>query len=70
MTAAPLPALRAARLAAGLTVTDAGALIARTPSHYAKIERGECALFARDALTLARAYGVTVESVLADPVTA
>jgi transcriptional regulator with XRE-family HTH domain len=56
--------LRLARVKAGHTITTAGALINKTPSHYAKLERGEVTLTAADALRLARAFGVTIEAIL------
>lgn len=53
-------AMLAARLAAKISRRNAAAKIGKTESHLAKIERGEVRLFADDALTLARFYGVTV----------
>lgn len=58
------PQLRHARQAAGLTLLQAGWHIGKTQSHMSKIERGAVALLARDAVTLARVYGVTVDSLL------
>ena len=56
--------LRRERLKAGHTVTTAGAVIKKTASHYAKIERGEVTLTAADAFRLARAFGVTMETIM------
>lgn len=66
-----LPQLRAARLAAGYTLQRAGEAIGKTASHLSKIERGAVTLTAADAVTLGRAYGVTVESMMraGEPVT-
>mgnify|MGYP002623346041 CR=1 FL=1 len=64
MTVDYISPLRSARTAAGHTVTTAGAIIKKTPSHYAKIERGEVMLTAADAFRLARAFGVTMETML------
>lgn len=66
-----LPQLRAARLASGYTLKRAGEAIGKTESHLSKIERGLVTLTAADAVTLARAFGVTVESMMetGEPVT-
>ncbi len=56
--------LRQARAAAGHTCATAAAIIGRTVSHYAKIERGETILSAPDAVKLCQAFGVTVESIV------
>lgn len=63
--------LRAARMAAGYSLKAAGAMIGKTASHLSKIERGLVTLTAADAVTLARAYGATVESMMEsdEPVT-
>lgn len=58
------PQLRHERQTAGLTLLQAGRHIGKTQSHMSKIERGAVALLARDAVTLARVYGVTVDSLL------
>lgn len=58
----PLDGLRRARLAAGYTQREAGALFGVTQSQFAKYEFGRLELRARDAVTLAEAFGVTVES--------
>lgn len=55
---------RAAREAAEMTLVDAGRLIGKTASHLSKIERGFVSISAHDAVILARAYGVTVESMM------
>lgn len=60
----PLDGLRRAREAAGLSQAAAGRIIGRTQSHFAKIERGAVGLDVRDAVQLAQALGVTVESLL------
>lgn len=64
-TAAYLEGLRRARLALGYSQAEAGALIGKTQSHFGKIERGAVVLTAADAVTLAKAFGVTVDSLLA-----
>mgnify|MGYP001254094606 CR=1 FL=1 len=61
MSRAPLAGLLAARQAARLSQRDLGALIGKNQGHLGKIERGTVSLDVRDALTLARALGVTVE---------
>lgn len=60
----PLHGLRQVREAAGLSQAAAGRIIGRTQSHFAKIERGAVSLDVRDAVRLAEALGVTVESLL------
>lgn len=57
-----LPQLRAARIAAGLTLVDAGRAIGKSASHLSKIERGAVTLLFVDAVALARRYGVPVET--------
>ena len=57
-----LTCLREARTAAGMDLATAGGLIGKNASHLSKIERGKVRLAAEDAVVLARAYGVTVES--------
>ena len=57
-----LPRLREARTAAGMDLATAGGRIGKNASHLSKIERGKVRLSAEDAVILARAYGVTVES--------
>ena len=56
--------LIAARAASGMNQTAAAALIGKTQSTYAKIERGKVTLSAPDALTLCRAFGLDLESLL------
>lgn len=56
--------IAAARIAAGMTQEQAGALIGRNQGHYGKIERGDLALKADDALTLCRAWNVTLSQLL------
>ena len=56
--------LATARARAGMTQTTAAALINKTQATYSKIERGEVALSAADALTLCRAFGLDLESLL------
>lgn len=59
-----LSTLRQERQKAGLTQSQLGAVIGKTQSHFAKIERGETELTARDAIALAAHLGTTVESLL------
>lgn len=56
--------LRKARQEAGLNQRQLGAIIGKNQSHFAKIERGEIDLSARDAITLASYLQTTVESLL------
>ena len=64
--AIPLDGLKAARIAAGETLQQAGARIELTKSHYAKAESGAVRLDIARLAVLARAYGVTLESFLPD----
>lgn len=59
-----LTGLRNARIRAGLTQAQAGALIGAGQSTFAKYERGALALRAADALTLCRAFGVDLAELL------
>lgn len=59
-----LDTLRQARRKAGMTQTQLGAVIGKTQSHFAKIERGEIDLTARDAIALAVCLATSVESLL------
>lgn len=56
----PLPALRAARIAAGLTTATVGQMIGKTQSHYSKIERGAVRLSATDAAKLCTIWGLAI----------
>ncbi len=61
---APLVRMKEARRAAGLSQAAAGQLIGKTQSHFAKIERGEVALSAADALTLCKALALDLDTLL------
>jgi len=66
-TAAPITELvnlRAARIAAGMSQTKAGALIGKNQSHYAKIERGEVSLSAHEALRLCLRFELSIKALL------
>lgn len=66
MTARPLPALRAARVANNLTLRQAAQYAGLSFSTLAKIERGEVALSARQAVDLALIYATDIRELLAD----
>ena len=53
-----------ARSRAGLSQTDAGALIGKSQSHYGKIERGEIGFSAAEALTLCDRFKLTIQQLL------
>lgn len=56
--------LAAARAAAGMNQTAAAALISKTQATYSKIERGDVALSAADALIFCRAFNLNLEALL------
>lgn len=56
--------LAAARVARGLSQSQAGALIGKTQSHYSKIERGAVGLSASEALTLCENLGLSLSQLL------
>jgi transcriptional regulator with XRE-family HTH domain len=58
----PLHGLRAARIAAGETLEQAGALIGVNKSHMGKFETGATRLDVARALVLARHYRIPIES--------
>lgn len=60
----PLAGLRAARLKAGFTQEQAGAVIGTNKSHYGKLELGTVRLDTARAGKLAKLFGVTVDSFL------
>jgi transcriptional regulator with XRE-family HTH domain len=53
-----------ARIRAGMTGADMCALLGLKSNHATKIERGTVSLPAHDALTLCRAWNVTLEELL------
>lgn len=61
---APLVALKAARVASGMTQGEAGALIGKTQSHYSKIERGEMEFSASEAAILCRWFRLSIHRLL------
>lgn len=52
--------LEQARLAAGLTQAQVGALIGKTQSHYGKVERGMIGLSADEALILTEKLNISL----------
>lgn len=60
----PLPGLRAARIAAGVSMADLGAAIGVNKSHMSKIELGQTRLDLGKAAILARALGITIDSMM------
>lgn len=60
-------AMRLLRVAQGLTLDQAGQIIGISGSHLRKIEVGQSHLYATDAVKLAKAYGVSVEQLIAGP---
>ncbi|UUV43249.1 immunity repressor [Rhodobacter phage RcCWillis] len=56
--------LQAARMAAGLSQKEAGAMIGKTQSHYAKFENGRIGLSADAALILCKAFDLSLDDLL------
>lgn len=53
-----------ARLRAGMTGPEASALMGLAGNQFSKIERGETSITAHDALTLCKAWSVSLEDLL------
>ena len=60
--------LQDARLNAGLSQEQAGALIGRSPSHYGKIERGQIGLSADAALVLCERLQIGLRDLLSQDI--
>lgn len=60
----PLPGLKAARLAAGETLLEAGQRIGVNAAHMRKLEAGTVRLDVARAAVLARGFRITIESML------
>ena len=56
--------LKEARMKAGLSQIEAAAIIAKTQSHYGKIERAEVGLTADDALVLCSRFDLTIQELM------